>query len=358
MGHIAPVYYLNGVSTVAGQDRKVDALVSFLRANGLEVTMRNVRFLLGFLFVVMVATAAGASETGSDHPLVGRFEDARIVDYEEMAFDEYLLLTQEVTGRAEWGDAAKAQYGLTLEGRVTRITYESPRERSTLEVMRAYREALTANDFEILFECDAAACGGRAFNHAVVPYDLTFSENHEGQRYVAAHKAAPEGDVHVAIYTVKAYSIGGERNNRVYTQVDVIEQEPRETEVVVVEADEMAEQIAAEGRVALYGIYFDTDGARIQAESRPALDEVGELLSTQSDLRLLVVGHTDNQGGFDYNIDLSQRRAAAVVEALATEYGVARDRLKPWGVGFTAPVASNATNEGRASNRRVELVPQ
>lgn len=320
--------------------------------------MRNVRFLLGVLLLVTVAAAAGATEPGSDHPLVGRFEDARIVDYEAMAFDEYLLLTQEVTSRAEWGDAAKAQYGHPLEGRVTRITYESPKERSTLEVMRAYREALTENGFEVLFECDDAACGGRDFNHAVVPYDLTFSENYEDQRYVAARTARPQGDVHVAIYTVKAYSVGGERNNRVYTQVDVIEQEPRETEVVVVKADEMAEHIAAEGKVALYGIHFDTDSARIKTESRPALDEVGKLLSAQSELKLLVVGHTDNQGGFDYNIDLSQRRAAAVVEALAAEHGVARDRLKPWGVGFTAPVSSNATDEGRSRNRRVELVPQ
>ena len=73
-------------------------------------------------------------------------------------------------------------------------------------------------------------------------------------------------------------------------------------------------------------------------------------------LRVQVVGHTDSRGGFDYNIDLSKRRAEAVVEALTARYGVDPDRLKPWGVGYTAPRASNESDIGQAKNRRVELV--
>ncbi|MDZ7736085.1 MAG: DUF4892 domain-containing protein [Gammaproteobacteria bacterium] len=300
-----------------------------------------------------------SAQEPADHPLVGRFEEAKIIDYKKTDFDDYVLLTKKVTSRAEWGEAAKTDYGQTLEGTLTRITYESPKEHSSLEVMRAYEESLQANGFEILFECDDAACGGRDFNHAVVPYDLTFSENYEDQRYIAAYKSRPEkGDVHVAIYTVKAYSIGGERKNRVYTQVDVIEAKPRETKVIVVKADEMADRIDTEGKVALYGIYFDTDSAAIKADSKPTLDEIDKLLQDNPDLKLLVVGHTDNQGGFDYNIDLSKRRAAAVTEALVNDYGINNDRLKPWGVGFTAPVATNTSEEGRARNRRVELVAQ
>lgn len=302
--------------------------------------------------------AAWAQEP-SDHPLIGRFEDSRIIDYGQTDFDEYVLLTEKLTARAEWGDARKAEYGRTLEGGITRITYESPRERTALEVIRAYEDALGADGFEFLFQCAGADCGGRSFNHAVVPYDLNFGDHHDGQRYLAARLQRPdEGDIYAAIYTVKAHSVGGERKDRVYTQVDVIESKPRQTGVVVVEAEEMAERIATEGRIALYGIYFDTDSASIRPDSKPALDEIGELLRNDSGLKLLVVGHTDNQGGFDYNIELSGRRAAAVTGALVSDYGIGADRLKPWGVGYTAPVASNGTAEGRASNRRVELVAQ
>lgn len=120
----------------------------------------------------------------------------------------------------------------------------------------------------------------------------------------------------------------------------------------------MADRIDAEGRVALYGIYFDTDSAAVKPDSRPTLDEIAGLLRDSPGLKLLVVGHTDNQGGFDYNIDLSTRRAAAVAEALADGHGVDPGRFKPWGVGYTAPVAANTNEAGRARNRRVELVPQ
>lgn len=316
------------------------------------------RSRLGLISLTLMLSGAPAlAQETADHPEVGRFEKSQIIDHERMNFEEYVLLTEKVTGDAEWGEPAKSKYGRTLEGTVTRITYESPREHSTLEVMRAYEEALAGNGFEILFQCDDAACGGRDFNHAVVPYGLTFSENQKDQRYLAARKARlEERDLYVGIYTVKAYSVGGERKNRVYTQVDVIEERPRDSEVVVIEAEEMSESLGAQGRVALHGIHFDLDSAAIRPESAPALDEIAQLLRENPELGLLIVGHTDNQGGFAYNIDLSKRRAASVTQALVSEYGINRARLKPWGVGYTAPMASNASAEGRATNRRVELV--
>lgn len=313
-----------------------------------------------FAVIAVALFLAGLPATAqepADHPLIGRFEDSRIVDHERIDFEEYVLLTEKVTGRAAWGEPETAEFGRSLEGNITRITYESPKERTTLEVMRAYEEALAANGFEVLFECDDAGCGGRSFNHAVVPYGGAFSENYNDQRYLAARKARPdEGDLYVALYTVKAYSIGGERKDRVYTQVDVVEERPRETRVIVVKAEEMQKSLGAEGRIALHGIHFDTDSAVIRPESKPTLDEIAALLEGTTDLKLLVVGHTDNQGGFDYNIDLSRRRAAAVAEALVGDYGIDPGRLRPWGVGYTAPVASNASEEGRSMNRRVELV--
>jgi OOP family OmpA-OmpF porin len=118
----------------------------------------------------------------------------------------------------------------------------------------------------------------------------------------------------------------------------------------------MAASISETGRVSLYGIYFDTDQADIKPESQPTLAEIATLLDDQPALELVVVGHTDNRGSLDYNMDLSSRRAAAVVEALVNEYGAEPSRLDAWGIGYLAPVATNQTEDGRALNRRVELV--
>jgi outer membrane protein OmpA-like peptidoglycan-associated protein len=120
----------------------------------------------------------------------------------------------------------------------------------------------------------------------------------------------------------------------------------------------MATTISDTGRVALYGIYFDSNKDEVKPESDPTLQEIAKLLKNQFSLKLLVVGHTDNVGTFPSNMDLSQRRAQAVVNTLVSKYTIAKDRLTPFGVSFGALVASNKTDEGRAKNRLVELVEQ
>ena len=94
----------------------------------------------------------------------------------------------------------------------------------------------------------------------------------------------------------------------------------------------------------------------IKPESRPTLDEIAKLLRAQPQLNVVIVGHTDSQGTFDHNMDLSRRRAEAVAAELAKSYKIAAARLRTAGVGFLAPVGSNASDDGRALNRRVELV--
>ncbi len=112
----------------------------------------------------------------------------------------------------------------------------------------------------------------------------------------------------------------------------------------------------AEGHIALYEIFFETDKADVKPESARALGEIARLLSSRPQLKILVVGHTDNVGVLDYNRSLSERRGQSVVDALAKQHGVARDHLTAVGVGMAAPVASNDNEAGRAKNRRVELV--
>ncbi len=125
---------------------------------------------------------------------------------------------------------------------------------------------------------------------------------------------------------------------------------------MVAKASDMQRGIGAEGRVAVYGILFDFDKDTLRPDSKPQLEEIASLLNGVPALRVLIVGHTDGSGAMEYNQTLSERRARAVVEALVRDHGVDRGRLRAAGVGMAAPVATNRTDEGRAKNRRVELV--
>jgi len=124
----------------------------------------------------------------------------------------------------------------------------------------------------------------------------------------------------------------------------------------MVDAAAMAKGLGETGHIALYGIYFDTDKAVIKPESRPTLEQIAKLLAGQPQLNVFIVGHTDSQGTFDYNLDLSRRRAEAIAQELVKSYRIAQPRLRTAGVGLLAPIGSNASEAGRALNRRVELV--
>jgi outer membrane protein OmpA-like peptidoglycan-associated protein len=127
-------------------------------------------------------------------------------------------------------------------------------------------------------------------------------------------------------------------------------------QVSVTDAAAMATAIDATGRIALDNIYFDFGSAALLPTSDVALTEIGKLLEARPDLQVYIVGHTDSVGGLEANLALSRNRAEAVVSALEGRFGVAAGRAVPAGVGPLAPAASNATEEGRALNRRVEIV--
>lgn len=127
-----------------------------------------------------------------------------------------------------------------------------------------------------------------------------------------------------------------------------------ELEPMANDAAGLGEQLDRQEHVDLYGIYFDTDKASLKPESDATLHQVLALLNARPQLRLRVTGHTDDQGSDAHNLTLSQQRAAAVV-AWLVDKGIAADRLQSEGDGETRPVASNATEQGRALNRRVEI---
>lgn len=127
---------------------------------------------------------------------------------------------------------------------------------------------------------------------------------------------------------------------------------------IVADAQAFSNDIRTTGHAAVYGIYFDTGKASIKPESAQAIAEIAKLLKSDPGLKVHVVGHTDNVGGIESNIKLSQNRADAVVQELVKNQGIAASRLRAFGCGQFAPVLSNDTEDGRAKNRRVELVKQ
>jgi len=119
---------------------------------------------------------------------------------------------------------------------------------------------------------------------------------------------------------------------------------------------QIEQELKQKGQAEVYGIYFDFASDKIKPESEPVLREIADALDHNPAWKLRVEGHTDNIGGDDYNMDLSQRRAEAVKLALVSRYHIAAGRLTPQGFGATRPKESNDTLAGRARNRRVELV--
>jgi outer membrane protein OmpA-like peptidoglycan-associated protein len=129
-------------------------------------------------------------------------------------------------------------------------------------------------------------------------------------------------------------------------------------QIVVADAASFANDLKTTGHVAIEGIYFDTGSAKLKPESAPALAEIAKLLKADGALHVFVVGHTDTVGNVDSNLKLSRDRADAVIQALFRDQGISPTRMRAFGNGPFAPVGSNATESGRAKNRRVELVKQ
>ncbi len=298
-----------------------------------------------------------------DHPLLSRFEGAKLVGY---GFKEYDTTTLPASkrGRASEGEDGFADV-VRLEGRYTRLAYNFPNERSTLEVMRNYEAALQKAGMKTLFACAKEECG-RNFgsywhnrlsnNYIKGPYITPFNFGRDNVRYLLAKGTRPDGSVvHAAVYVVPPV---GDKNGGIH--LAIVEGKAMETGKVTasLNAADMAKRIAADGKVAIYGVLFDTDKADVKPDSKPALAEMAKLLQQDPRLKVFVVGHTDNQGTLAHNIDLSQRRAESVARVLAADYRIDPKRLAAKGVASYAPVASNDADPGRERNRRVELVKQ
>jgi outer membrane protein OmpA-like peptidoglycan-associated protein len=248
------------------------------------------------------------------HPLFTRMPGTYIYDCKSTEFDA-----------REWPDPdTQGKTKVKVEGKYYLIHYFNQKEfegkRSDLQVQRNYRNAMKKIGASVYEESD----------------DRTYMKLLKDGKEIWAYVWSYHGD---------------------QIKIEIIEKEAMKQEVTA-DAKVMADGISSTGHVAIYGIYFDFNKSDVKSESDPALQEISKLLSGNPNLKVFIVGHTDNVGGVDYNMKLSQARADAVVKALTTKYKVNPQSLKAYGVGQLAPVAPNKTEEGRAKNRRVELVEQ
>ncbi|WP_316195377.1 OmpA family protein [Bradyrhizobium sp. SZCCHNRI3052] len=287
------------------------------------------------------AAQPGDVAGAKDYPGIGRFAGSVITGYVAKDFDAVRL-------QAAPFNADKATDERRLEGRVVRIAYRTAPGPSILEVSRNFENQLAKAGFEKLLACDTDACGGIPFTEAIdlLPVPQMWADGFD-YRYFAGRKEAGGRETFASVLV-------SQNNQQIYAQLTVAELGAMENKMV--SAAEMAKGLGDKGHIALYGIYFDTDKATMKPESRPTLEQIAQLLAGQPQLSVFIVGHTDNQGSYDYNLDLSRRRAEAVAAELSRSYRIAPARLRTAGVGLLAPVGSNATDAGRALNRRVELV--
>ena len=334
-------------------------------------------FLLPFLLVGPALHAAPDAAGSKDNPQVKRVTGSQIILYRYKAFDE-MNLPLEPVDLAE-GGKFKDTKRQRVEGAHTVLYYLMPPDVGPFEVVHQYATELKEqHEAEDLWVPDADTkldTGyGRFVKRSYPDVDSLnlgyfHGFNDDDMRYGSFKgKSANGGDLYVSVF---AFPHSGTRSNapekfeeaiknakgQTIARVDIIETKPMAARMSTVKAEDITDSIAKTGRIAIYGVYFDTDKADLKPESKDALAEMAKAIKAAgTGKKFLIVGHTDNQGAFDYNQGLSARRAKSVTEALAKDYGLPAASIIPAGVGMAAPVAPNTDDAGRAKNRRVEIV--
>ncbi|EGJ48432.1 OmpA/MotB domain protein [Desulfocurvibacter africanus subsp. africanus str. Walvis Bay] len=267
------------------------------------------------LCIVLFSAKAFANDDldgSKDHSLFSRMPGFYIMDY-TAGFDS---VDFPVPGPNEDEPGVR-----TVEGEVTRITYElkeGARLVAPLQILRNYENALKKLGGEVFYRYDKFTMAGKAPKDGRTVY-LLIDVRNDGQTYELTALVVSDMAQEVALGSLEMY-----------------------------------EKLEQDGRLALY-INFDTGKSTIKPESRTIVDEIAKMMQENAGLKIKVEGHTDNQGGAESNQKLSEARAKAVVEAILAK-GISASRLKPAGHGQTKPIADNKNEEGRAKNRRVELV--
>lgn len=285
---------------------------------------------------------ADAKELSKDHQLFARYPGASLRNHEIIDYETMMLPA--APGSAD-------QTPLSLSGDLARHFYVV-KDTSTLKIYENYKQALDSAGFKVLSRCELDACGkdreAQQLGNKISVEDNVYNY-YRKPYYLLAKKVIDDREVYVALF------IGAYESEAAVQQV-IVETETLATDLIKVDADSLKQQIDATGKALIYGIYFDTGKASVKPESNDTLVAIATLLNRNPALLLYVVGHTDDTGTRENNLTLSQQRAAAVVDSLVKQHGIAATRLLAQGVGPFAPAASNDNETGRQKNRRVELV--
>lgn len=309
--------------------------------------MGFIRALVPFMVLFALQVHAQDVPGSRDHPVVSRYPGSHIYHYTVKEFERLYLLLGPVRSSSdkEISEAKRER----LEGKVTVIQYQCPKGRSAYEVFRNYVEAFQKANFRIAYKGEGKEIAGiRKFLHEYnTLFWNIFATRDDPNGFF--HLSAKRDGVGISLTVLDSYD-----GPKVFLGVV----EAKEMELGLITADTIRQKLKEEGHVAIYGIYFDFGKADVKPESEPTLREIAKFLKDNPEIRVYIVGHTDNIGGLDYNMELSRRRAENVAKELVEKYGIQRERLKTFGVGPLAPIASNDTEEGRAKNRRVEIVKE
>jgi OmpA-OmpF porin, OOP family len=279
------------------------------------IRFRSILFA-GLVALMTLPCAFGQADLpgSKDYPGISRMPGYYIANYQESPFDSFAFTVTE-------GGKEKQQ---SVEGRRFNFRYnlaENAAMPSQLQVVRNYQNAARSAGGRVLFD------SGEATTLRLV-------------------KGGSEIWCSVSV---------GNQPSGLFIEMVIIEKKVMQQDVTM-DAKAMGQDLGATGRVAIYGIFFDTGKSELKPESGPALAEIAKLLKESPELKVYVVGHTDMVADLAINVKLSQARAQSVVTALVSQHGIAAARLIAYGDGPYAPVATNKTEEGRARNRRVELV--
>lgn len=306
------------------------------------------------LALCLTASAAFAEEEDFA-PEFGALEGATLTHFLTRNFDAYDLPVGKFTR-----DAKPVE---KLEGAVREFAYSLEAETSTLEAIRNYQRSFDSLGYVTNFECAGEDCGGFDFRfgtYLVEPPAMRFDladfrflsvSDDEAGRHAAVLASRQGGKLFVQVISVEGEAAPN-------AMVDVADAPRPQAKPTSARLFALARRLTESGYAPLEGIEFAPGSSELIGTSDAALEQAATLLRGRPDLKFLVVGHTDNQGSLDANRTLSLARAEAVAARLAAEDGVEAAQLIPHGIGFLSPRASNATDEGRALNRRVELVLQ
>ena len=340
--------------------------------NPVRKTQIIAKALFGFaiIFILPTLTQAQSSDKrgSSDHPLIERFPDTRIRSYRKTDYARLSLPTGPVP-KAESREEKRAAMPPTtaVEGELTQILYKAnSKETSPLRVYRSYEAAFKKSGFTPLFVCESdKECGEKfvvkTYLHSDAARRNAFQSLNAGnlrrdEDYFFWSGYAKSANQDYALTLLVAKRAATNSPTDVALEIVAIESLEIEDLAVDLSVEKIDSSIKNTGRVILDGIFFDFNKATLTAKSRNSIGVIAEYLRNNPNENYYVVGHTDNVGELAYNMEFSAQRAAAVIAELVENEKIAKTRLREAGSGPLNPVASNGTDEGRALNRRVELV--